>query len=499
MKIVFLGSTEFGYNCCKEIIRQGHNILKIYTSAKSFNISYSDKPVKNYLHIDFTDFSKKYNIPVKEISDGFSSKDYFEEIKSLSPDLIIVIGWYYMVPKKIREIAPKGCIGIHASLLPKYRGGAPLNWAMINGEKKAGVSLFYLEGGVDDGDLINQKEIIIEPEDDISNIRKKAEIFSVEMLSESLPLIENNTVKPIKQDESKATYVPQRKPEDGLIDWSKSPEEIKNFIRAQTKPYPGAFTIINNKKITIWDADIQLSENKSENKPDDVPLALSFDTDWCPEEILEDTLNLLKQYDVKATFFMTGKYNSLDLSNHELAIHPNIKSLDSAEQEIQKLKDLFPKSKGIRNHGLLNGSRLLSLYEKYHLSYSSNYILFDQSNVKKTKLMKNITEIPIYFEDDIHAEMNSSDESDEENLWSLKYLKNLNSKGIKLFNFHPIHVFLNTPSIEFYEKSKKYYHNFEKLSSLKNTSVKGARDILIELLEYAKSNNISFHMLNQFI
>jgi methionyl-tRNA formyltransferase len=156
--------------------------------------------------------------------------------------------------------------GIHASLLPKYRGGAPLVWAIINGEKTTGVSLFYFDQGVDTGDVIAQKKIEISDTDDIRTVYEKATLAAVDVLRESLPLIREGQAPRIPQDHANATIFPQRKPEDGLIDWTRTPDEIRNFIRAQTRPYPGAFTVLEGKKVTIWDADIV--DLNSENNQD---------------------------------------------------------------------------------------------------------------------------------------------------------------------------------------------------------------------------------------
>ena len=161
-----------------------------------------------------------------------------------------------MIPDAILKLAKKGAMGIHGSLLPKYRGNAPFVWAMINGEKETGVSLFYFEKGIDEGDIVARKEFPIEENETIKDVLEKARTASVDILLEYLPMIANGTAPKIPQDHSQATIFPKRTPEDGLIDWSWNAKRIKDFIRAQTKPYPGAFTIINNKKIVLWDADI---------------------------------------------------------------------------------------------------------------------------------------------------------------------------------------------------------------------------------------------------
>lgn len=255
MNIVFLGASSLGLQCCRLIIEKKlANVCGIYTIPKKFEISYSDKPVENVNFADFHELGKEFGIPVTDVTGKMGS--YSESIKSLKPDLIVVIGWYYKIPESILKIAPKGCVGMHASLLPLYRGGAPLVWAIINGENKTGLTFFYLDSGIDNGDIIAQHEIEINNNDYIKDILAKVNHTALNILTEYLPLLAAGNSPRIKQDESLATYFPQRKPEDGEINWSWDVKKIKDFIRAQSKPYPGAFTIINGKKITIWDADI---------------------------------------------------------------------------------------------------------------------------------------------------------------------------------------------------------------------------------------------------
>lgn len=258
MRIVFFGASELGYSCCKSILEAGHTVTGIFTIPETFNIKYKEeaerKKVKNFLYRDFRDFEREYKIPVIEIEGNISG--YYEQIRSFNPDFILVIGWYYLIPKQMLEMAPLGAAGIHGSLLPKYRGNAPFVWAMINGESETGISFFYFDDGTDTGDLIAQRIITIEETDTIKEVLEKARITSIEILLENLPKIASDTVERTKQDHTKATYFPRRTPEDGLIDWSWDIRRIKNFIRAQTKPYPGAYTIIDGRKIIIWDADI---------------------------------------------------------------------------------------------------------------------------------------------------------------------------------------------------------------------------------------------------
>jgi methionyl-tRNA formyltransferase len=265
MKIAFFGVTQHSYDLLEELLRNKFDICVICTTSPKFHISYSAKSIKVYNYADLKKLGCKYSIPVIVIKDKMSA--YRLKIKSFSPDLILAAGWYFMIPASIRSFANLGCLGIHASLLPKYAGGAPLVWALINGEKKAGVSLFYLDRGVDTGDIAAQRRITITSADDIDTLYKKVTVASKKMLVKALPKIKNGTIKRSKQNLRLRTVYPQRNPDDGLIDWAQSSEEIRNFIRAQTRPYPGAFCYTDSRKLKIWKADTFIFKKTFDVKP----------------------------------------------------------------------------------------------------------------------------------------------------------------------------------------------------------------------------------------
>lgn len=256
MGVVFFGASKLGFACCKALIEQNIEISAIFSIPKKFSVKYKGdlerKQVENCLYEDFTYFQREYNIPVHYVEGNI--KDFESYLKDLNPELIIVIGWYYMVNDSILKIPKYGSCAIHASLLPKYRGNAPLVWAMINNEKTTGVSFFYLEKGVDEGDIIAQSSFEIDSTDTIKEVLLKAEEASLNIIKMHVPKILNETSTRTIQDNSKATYFPKRSPEDGEINWNWDSEKINCFIKAQTHPYPGAFTIIDNKKVVIWDA-----------------------------------------------------------------------------------------------------------------------------------------------------------------------------------------------------------------------------------------------------
>lgn len=253
ISFAFFGATNYSKELLLFLLEKNIKPKAIFSIPQEFNISYSDKKVKNTNYADLKKIALKYDILYHEVDsvDGKKTKDYEPIIKELNLDLILVLGWYYMLPRSTRELSKYGAWGIHASLLPNYAGGAPLNWAIINGEKETGVTLFRMEDGVDDGDIIAQKSFSIEYEDTIKEVYKKATIASKGILLEVL--LENiENIKFISQDKSKIKVFPQRKPDDGEIDLTKTSEDIYNFIRAQSNPYPGAFIkTVDGKRLII--------------------------------------------------------------------------------------------------------------------------------------------------------------------------------------------------------------------------------------------------------
>lgn len=253
MRVLFVGASAFGLKCLKEIIRLPEiSIVGVITSPKTFSISYSKTPVTNVLHVDFVEWSTAHQLPCFEIEKGMNDPLLGEWVTALKPQLIVVVGWYHMLPRSLREIAP--AVGLHASLLPDYSGGAPLVWAIINGETETGISLFELSDGVDAGPVYGQERVLIVPNDTIATLYEKIESCGLDLLRTQLPRIARREVVPWIQDESRRRVFPQRCPSDGLIVWSREANYLGRFIRAQTRPYPGAFTMLDCERLTIWAA-----------------------------------------------------------------------------------------------------------------------------------------------------------------------------------------------------------------------------------------------------
>jgi methionyl-tRNA formyltransferase len=182
-------------------------------------------------------------------------------LRKLQPDVIFVVGWRYKIPKEQYSIPSKGTIVFHDSLLPKYRGFAPMNWAIINGEIKIGATMFYIADEVDSGDVISQREFPISEFDNAKDVEYKMTQAYIDLLTTQLPLIKLDKVHRVPQVHNQATYTCKRVPEDGLIDWNDKSIRIHNLIRGLTEPYPGAFTYLHDgknppRKMFIWKSSI---------------------------------------------------------------------------------------------------------------------------------------------------------------------------------------------------------------------------------------------------
>ena len=249
MKIIFISGVKFGHDILQHILANNWNVSAIF--------SYGDSKRKNYS--DFTSFneiSKKYvirHIKVKNINDP----ENIQIIKEIQPDLILVMGWSQIIKKDILEIPRLGVIGSHPTLLPKYRGRAPIPWSIIKNLPESGLSFFYMGEGTDDGDILDQIKFEISSNDDASTLYERITALAKDMLLRNLPLLENGKTKRIKQDNSKfIEYWPKRTPEDGKIDWSKEGKEVYALIRATTHPYPGAYTFFKKSKLIVWKAKL---------------------------------------------------------------------------------------------------------------------------------------------------------------------------------------------------------------------------------------------------
>jgi len=265
LRIVFIGASQFGLRCLDRVIHAPDvQVVGVVTTERSFKISYAPSGITNVLHADFESFTALHKIPVLRLKDSLSDPALFAAVEALAPDAFVVVGWYHMIPRRWRELAP--AFGLHASLLPDYSGGAPLVWAMINGESKTGITLFQMDDGVDSGPIAAQAEEPIRSDDTIATLYARIEERGLELLDRTLPRLTSRDLDLHPQPKSGRRVMPQRSPEDGRIDWSCDAAFIDRWIRAQTRPYPGAFTDSAFGRLTIW-ASRPLEERPSNALP----------------------------------------------------------------------------------------------------------------------------------------------------------------------------------------------------------------------------------------
>jgi len=218
-------------------------------------------------------------------------------------------------------------------------------------------------------------------------------------------------------------------------------------------------------------------------------IVISMDMDWADESVIQDSLSLLSSYEVRSTLFMTNKLK-LEITGHEIAIHPNYTSSDLESHLKERVQD-FPETTGVRSHTLFYTYALPLMYPKYNIKYQSNTMMLLEHNIVPYKLTQHINELPIFWMDIPYFEIFDNNPS-----FAIEEL-GLDQPGLKVFDFHPIHLFLNTKSIAHYEQAKEYYHEPNKLAELANTESPGIRDLFIKLLEYIRDNNIQTKTLSE--
>ncbi len=249
MKIIFISGIIFGSKILTKILDSDFQISAIF--------SYRDD--KKHLYSDYYDFDCLANLHgINNFKvDKINDQKNIDIIKSLDPDLILVMGWSQLLKNEIINIPKIGVIGSHPTELPKYRGRAPIPWTILKDLKKSALTFFWIGEGVDNGDLLDQQFFEISENDDAESLYNKIIALGEQMIINNLRLLKQNTIKKFKQDESKfLEYWPKRTPEDGKITWSDNTTNILKLIRASTNPYPGAFTFYKNIKIIIWKATL---------------------------------------------------------------------------------------------------------------------------------------------------------------------------------------------------------------------------------------------------
>ncbi len=255
-KIIFFGTPNFAQPSLEKLINSGYLVIAVVTQP--------DKKIgrkQKEIYSPVKELALKLNIPVFQ-PEKISDPNCIQKIEDLNPDLIVVAAYGQILPKEILEIPKYGCINIHASLLPKYRGASPIQAAILNGDKETGVTIILMDEKMDRGEIVQSAKCKVQKDVTFSELHDELARMGAELLIETLPKWFSGQIKPKTQDESNATYTKILKKEDGQINWNKSAEVIERQIRA-FMPWPGSFCFWNNKRLKIVKAKV-LNINKTE-------------------------------------------------------------------------------------------------------------------------------------------------------------------------------------------------------------------------------------------
>jgi UDP-4-amino-4-deoxy-L-arabinose formyltransferase/UDP-glucuronic acid dehydrogenase (UDP-4-keto-hexauronic acid decarboxylating) len=254
MRAIVLGYHNIGCVGIEALLRSGFEIAAVFT--------HKEDPGENIWFDSVAELAAGRDIPVYAPED-INHPLWVHKIQEMKPDIIFSFYYRNMVKQPILDIPSAGCLNLHGSLLPKYRGRCPVNWVLVNGEKQTGVTLHYMTPQPDEGDIVCQKRIVISDDDTALTLHKKTKDAAYEMLNEILPLIKKGKAPRKPQDNTQASYYGGRRPADGEIKWDKSSTEVRNLVRAVTRPYPGAFSYIGDRKCFFWAVSETLNTKKA--------------------------------------------------------------------------------------------------------------------------------------------------------------------------------------------------------------------------------------------
>ena len=245
MKIIYMGTPDFAVEALEALASSRHEVTAVFTQP--------DKPKGRGKAMQFTpvkEVALRENIPVyqpKKVRDP----EVIQKIRELAPDVLVVVAFGQIIPQEILDIAPYGCINVHGSLLPKYRGAAPIQWAVIDGEKESGVTTMQM----DTGDMLLKTVVPLDEKETGGSLFDKLSKAGADLLLETLDALENGTVTPQKQGESPTAYAKMLTKDMGAIDWNRPAKELERLIRG-LNPWPSAYTKLNGKTLKIWAADV---------------------------------------------------------------------------------------------------------------------------------------------------------------------------------------------------------------------------------------------------
>lgn len=253
MRVIFMGTPDFATPSLQALINRGDDICGVFTQPdkpKGRGHKMQPPPVK--------ELALQHNLPVFQ-PNTLRDEDIQKSIKNLAPDVIVVVAYGKLLPLKVLEIPELGCVNVHGSLLPKYRGAAPIQWAVINGEKTTGVTTMFMAEGMDTGDILLKEETDIGAEETAGELFDRLKLLGAKLLTETLDRLERGELKGIPQDEEQATLAPMLKKEMSAIDWHKSAQHIHDQIRG-LNPWPCAAAILEGKRVKLLASQVICGE-----------------------------------------------------------------------------------------------------------------------------------------------------------------------------------------------------------------------------------------------
>jgi methionyl-tRNA formyltransferase len=260
MRILFMGTPDFAVPCLDALVENGYEVAAVVTQPdrpKGRKGELTPSPVKQA--------ALRHNLPVLQ-PEKVRAEEALQEIESYRPDLLITAAYGQILPKRLLDMPRLGCINVHASLLPRWRGGAPIHRAILEGDESSGVTIMRMVQALDAGDMISQVVVPIAEDDTVSTLHDKLAVAGAKLLIETLPSIENGTQTETPQDESLVTYAPNLTRDDERIDWSRDARMIYNQVRG-LNAWPVAFTTFSHKVMKIWQARIDEEESMPSVKP----------------------------------------------------------------------------------------------------------------------------------------------------------------------------------------------------------------------------------------
>ncbi|WP_457552965.1 formyltransferase, partial [Desulfobacula sp.] len=265
MKTIVFAYHNIGCIGIRALLKNNFNIAAVFTHV--------DNPDENLWFESVASLCAEKNIPVYAPED-VNHPIWAEKIQDLAPDIIFSFYYRKLLGEKILAIPRQGCLNLHGSKLPAYRGRCPINWVLVNGETSTGISLHYMTSRPDAGDIVAQADIDISDNDTAYTLHKKSAKALPELMDNVLPLIQANTHPRIPQDTSLSSYFGGRGSRDGEINWKVTPSAVRNLVRAVTKPYPGAFSFAGNRKVLFW--DVSVSEERFDAEPGTIVSSCPF-------------------------------------------------------------------------------------------------------------------------------------------------------------------------------------------------------------------------------